>query len=71
MKKSFRPITLSSHLVKTFEKLILFEVTEMTMRINPLHKRQNAFTKGKSKGINLTGEMRLDIIKALQSFKSF
>ena len=41
--KSFRPITLSNHLFKLMEKMVLWHITETTMREKPLSKNQHAF----------------------------
>ena len=41
--KAFRPITLSNHLFKLMEKMVLWHITETTMRENPLSKNQHAF----------------------------
>jgi ribonuclease HI len=46
--RSFRPITLSSFIVKTLERLIAWELETTTLRTNPLSASQHAFRKGRS-----------------------
>jgi ribonuclease HI len=46
--KAFRPISLTSFLLKTLEKLCERELRDNTLRINPLHKMQHAFRPGYS-----------------------
>ena len=46
--KSFRPITLSSFLLKTMELLIDRNLKDTYLRISPLHPRQFAYQEGKS-----------------------
>ncbi len=46
--RAFRPITLSSFLVKVMERLILWELNSSTLREAPLSRNQHAFRKGKS-----------------------
>ena len=42
-----RPITLSSFVFKTLERLILWKLEATTLRTNPLHEQQHAFRLGK------------------------
>ena len=37
--KSFRPITLSNHLLKLLEKLALWDITETVLKANPLSNK--------------------------------
>ncbi|KAL1446432.1 hypothetical protein WDU94_012296 [Cyamophila willieti] len=46
--KSFRPITLSSFILKTLEKLVDNYVRETFLREKPLHSNQHAYQAGKS-----------------------
>jgi ribonuclease HI len=46
--KSFRPISLSSFLLKTMEKLIDHNIREDILSRHPLHSKQFAFQQGKS-----------------------
>ena len=46
--KSFRPISLTSFLLKAVEKLVLWEIQRKTLRIKPISKNQHAFRKGYS-----------------------
>ena len=46
--RSFRPITLSNFIVKAMERIILWHLTETTLKDNPLNENQHAFRKGKS-----------------------
>lgn len=46
--KSFRPISLSSFLLKTLEKLVLRYVWDGNLKDHPLHMHQHAYIKGKS-----------------------
>ena len=46
--KSFRPISLTSFLLKTVEKLILWEIQGDSLESNPISKKQHAFRKGYS-----------------------
>ncbi len=48
MPRSFRPITLSSFLVKGMERVLLWELNATTLAINPLSRHQHAFRRGKS-----------------------
>ena len=45
---SFRPITLSNHLFKTMEKLVLWHITDTTLRERPLNQNQHAFRSDSS-----------------------
>ena len=45
--KSFRPISLSSFLLKTLERLVLWEMERTTLVDNPIHEEQNAFRQGR------------------------
>jgi len=46
--RAFRPITLSTIMVKVLERLILWEINETTLQENPLSCNQHAFRKGYS-----------------------
>ena len=46
--KAYRPITLSSFIWKTFEKIILDEIETTYLSVNPISKKQHAFRKGSS-----------------------
>lgn len=46
--KSYRPISLSSFLLKALERIIENHIRETTLIINPLHPLQFAYMKGKS-----------------------
>ena len=41
--RGWRPITLSSFLIKGLERIILWKITSTTLRKNPLSKYQHAF----------------------------
>ena len=58
---SFRPITLSSHVLKTFEKLVLYHIIDENLRNNPLSSRQHAFQSGRS-----TESIALELIGAIE-----
>ena len=45
---AFRPITLSNHLFKTLEKLVLWHISEKTLREKPLNRNQHAFRNDSS-----------------------
>ena len=45
---AFRPITLSNYLFKTLEKLILWNITEQTLKEKPLNRNQHAFRNDSS-----------------------
>lgn len=51
--KSFRPISLTSFLLKTMEKIIDRHIRDNVLRLNPLHKHQYAYQQGKSTTIAL------------------
>ena len=51
--KAFRPISLTSYLLKTAEKLIDRHLKEGVLRRKPLHKRQHAFRTGHSTEVAL------------------
>ena len=44
--KSFRPISLSSFLLKTLEKLVLRYLGDTALKANPLHRHQHAYIPG-------------------------
>jgi hypothetical protein len=46
--KAYHPITLSSFLLKTMEKLVDRYIRDDVMRISPLHQNQFAYQTGKS-----------------------
>lgn len=46
--KSFRPISLTSFILKALERLIESYIKETTLQERPLHPRQHAYTKGRS-----------------------
>ena len=46
--KSFRPISLTSFLFKTLERVVLWELEATTLRGNPLSRNQHAFRRGSS-----------------------
>lgn len=46
--KSFRPISLTSFLMKTLEKLIDRHIRDEVLRDTPLHRNQHAYQSGKS-----------------------
>ena len=46
--KSYRPISLMSFLLKTLEKLVLWEIETTSLKENPISKNQHAFRKGYS-----------------------
>jgi hypothetical protein len=46
--KAYNPITLSSFLLKTLEKLVDRYKKDDVMRISPLHRKQFAYQTGKS-----------------------
>ncbi len=46
--RSFRPITLSTFLIKVLERIILWELNSSTLAKAPLSRNQHAFRKGKS-----------------------
>ena len=46
--KSFRPISLTTFLLKTLEKLVLWEIQNTALKEFPLSKQQHAFRTGYS-----------------------
>jgi hypothetical protein len=46
--KAYRPISLSSFLLKTIEKLVDRHIRDGTLKIHPLHQNQHAYQIGKS-----------------------
>jgi transcription initiation factor TFIIIB Brf1 subunit/transcription initiation factor TFIIB len=46
--KAYRPISLSSFLLKTMEKLVDRHIRENALRIYPLHRNRHAYQRGKS-----------------------
>ncbi len=46
--RAFRPITLSTFLIKGMERLILWHLNDTVLKDNPLSGNQHAFRKGKS-----------------------
>lgn len=48
LAKSYRPISLTSFLLKTLEKLCERSIRETALTINPIHANQHAYTQGKS-----------------------
>jgi hypothetical protein len=46
--KAYRPISLSSFLLKTMEKLVDTHIKGGALRIHPLHRNQRAYQTGKS-----------------------
>jgi hypothetical protein len=46
--KAYRPISLSSFLLKTMEKLVDRHIRDGALRAYPLHRNQHAYQKGKS-----------------------
>jgi hypothetical protein len=46
--KGYRPIFLSSFLLKTMEKLVDRHITDSALRIHPQHRNQHAYQIGKS-----------------------
>ena len=45
---AFRPITLANHLFKTLEKLVLWHITETSLKARPLNDNQHAFRNDSS-----------------------
>ena len=52
--RSFRPITLSSFLIKGLERVMLWELNRTALRESTLSDRQHAFRKGRSTDSALT-----------------
>jgi hypothetical protein len=46
--KAYRPISLSSFMLKTMEKLVDRHIRDCALRIHPLHRNQHAYQIGKS-----------------------
>jgi hypothetical protein len=46
--KAYRPISLSSFLLKTMEKLVDRHIRDRVLRIHPLHRNQHVYQIGKS-----------------------
>jgi hypothetical protein len=46
--RSFRPITLSSFMIKTMERVVAWHLEETSLRTSPLSDSQHAFRKGRS-----------------------
>lgn len=58
---SFRPITLSSHMLKVYEKLVLIHINEEALANSPLSVRQHAFRRGRN-----VETITLDVIGAIE-----
>jgi ribonuclease HI len=54
LPKSFRPISLTSFLFKTMERLALWHLEETAFREKPIHEQQHAFRKDHSTELALT-----------------
>jgi len=52
--RSFRPITLSSFVLKTLERLVLWHLEETTLAVAPLSDAQTGFRKGYSTDLAIT-----------------
>jgi hypothetical protein len=52
--RSFRPISLTSFLFKTLERLVLWHLEDAVLPANPLHKNQHAFRKDHNTEIPLS-----------------
>ena len=52
--RSFRPISLSSFMLKTMERVVLWHMNETTFKTNPLSRNQHAFRPGFSTETALT-----------------
>ena len=63
---AFRPITLSSFLVKTMERVILWHITKEHLVQDPLSDNQHAFRSGRSTETALT-DMVAEVEKALST----
>ena len=46
--KSWRPISLTSFMLKSLERIVLWELEDKTLKIKPISKNQHAFRKGYS-----------------------
>ena len=53
LPKSYRPISLTSFLLKTMERLLDLHIRRRLERLTPLHRTQFAYTKGKSTEVAL------------------
>jgi hypothetical protein len=51
---SFRPISLTSFMFKTLERLVLWRLEDTALKNNPMHKNQHAFRRGHSTEIPLS-----------------
>jgi hypothetical protein len=51
---SFRPISLTSFMFKTLERLVLWRLEDTALKQNPMHKNQHAFRRGHSTEIPLS-----------------
>jgi ribonuclease HI len=52
--RSFRPITLSSFILKSLERILLWYLEDKVLQNNPLHNTQHAFRKGRGTESALT-----------------
>ena len=52
--RSFRPISLLPTIMRTFERVVLWQMQETTLARTPLHTNQHAFRKGRSTDSALT-----------------
>jgi len=52
--RSFRPITLSSFILKTLERLVLWHIQDTALRLSPLSRAQTGFRKGHSTELAIT-----------------
>ncbi len=48
LPRSFRPITLSSFIIKIMERVLMWQLNETSLLHNPLSVKQHAFRKGRS-----------------------
>ena len=58
LPKSFRPISLSNYFLKGLERLSVWEMNSR-LKTHPIHKKQHAFTKGKSTESALSATVNL------------
>jgi len=69
--RSFRPITLSSYILKILERLVLWKIEADYLRIHPLSQHQCGFRKGHSTDLAITRVIQpLEMAKQSQSFVS-